>query len=92
MIETNHPSIPVVRQCELLGLPRSTYYHQPKPETPLNQKLMREIDETYLAYPYFGSRQMTAWLRLQGHRVNRKRIHRLVRFMSLEGMAPIKHT
>lgn len=92
MIEKNHPQIPVARQCELLGLPRSTYYHQAEPETELNQRLMHEIDETYLAYPYFGSRQMTSWLRLQGHRVNRKRIQRLMRLMSLEGIAPSKKT
>ncbi len=92
MIEENHPQIPVARQCELLGIARSTYYHELEPETELNQRLMHEIDETYLAYPYFGSRQMTAWLRLQGHKVNRKRIQRLMRLMGLEGIAPSKKT
>jgi putative transposase len=46
---------------------------------------MRVIDETYLAYPFFGSRQMARWLRRQGHRVNRKRVQRLMRLMGLEG-------
>ena len=31
MIETEHPKRSVVWQYELLSLPRSTYYHQPKP-------------------------------------------------------------
>jgi putative transposase len=47
---------------------------------------MREIDEVYLAYPFFGSRQMTRWLRRQGHDVNRKRVQRLMRLMGLEAI------
>jgi putative transposase len=45
---------------------------------------MRVIDETYLAHPFFGSRQMARWLRRQGHAVNRKRVQRLMRLMGLE--------
>jgi putative transposase len=47
---------------------------------------MRIIDETYLAYPFFGSRQMTRWLRRQGDTVNRKRVQRLMRLMGLEAI------
>jgi putative transposase len=45
---------------------------------------MRVIDETYLAFPFFGSRQMTRWLRRQGHRMKRKRVRRLMAAMGLE--------
>lgn len=86
MIEPKHPLLPIVRQCELLGLARASYYHQPEPEPDENLRLMRVIDETYLAHPEFGSRQMTRWLRMQGHRVNRKRIRRLMQLMSLEAI------
>jgi len=47
---------------------------------------MRVIDETYLAYPVFGSRQMTRWLRRQGYPVNRKRVRRLMLQMGLEAI------
>jgi putative transposase len=40
-----------------LNLPRSSYYHRPRPEADENLQLMRVIDETYLAYPFFGSRR-----------------------------------
>ena len=83
MIETEHPKLSVVRQCELLELPRSTYYHQPKPPKKGDLALMRLIDETYLAFPFFGSRQMTRWLQREGHEVNRKRVRRLMRLMGL---------
>jgi putative transposase len=58
MIEPHHPKLPVTRQCALLGLARASCYHQPQPESDANLRLMRVIDETYLAYPFFGSRQM----------------------------------
>ena len=83
MIEPEHPGLSVTQQCELLGLPRSSYYHVPAPEPAENLRLMRVIDETYLAYPFFGSRQLARWLRRQGHAVNRKRVQRLMRLMGL---------
>jgi putative transposase len=84
MIEADHPRLSVTRQCDLLGLPRASYYHRPKPVAEENLRLMRLIDETYLAYPFFGSRQMTRWLRRQGEKVNRKRVRRLMRELGLE--------
>ncbi|MGH3598552.1 MAG: IS3 family transposase [Mycobacterium sp.] len=86
MIEPSHPKLPIMRQCELLGLARASYYHRPEPEPDENLRLMRVIDETYLAYPVFGSRQMARWLRRQGHAVNRKRVQRLMRLMGLEAI------
>lgn len=86
MIEPTHPKLSKTRQCELLGVPRSSYYHVAKPERDQNLRLMRVIDETYLAYPFFGSRQMTRWLRRHGHVVNRKRIQRLMGLLGLEAI------
>ncbi len=74
------------RQCELLGLGRSSYYYEPVPESAANLKLMRQIDELYLARPYYGSRRMSVWLREQGQEVNRKRVQRLMRRMGLEAI------
>ena len=86
MIEPEHPKLPIVRQCELLGVARASYYHRPEPESDANLRLMWVIDETYLAYPVFGSRQMARWLRRQGYAVNRKRVQRLMRLMGLEAI------
>ena len=86
MIEPAHPRLSVRQQCELLELPRSTYYHRPKPEPEEDRVLRQVIDETYLAHPFFGSRQMTRWLRRQGHAVNRKRVRRLMQQMGLEAI------
>ena len=66
----------VRRQCELVGLNRSTRYYEPTPETPENLALMRLIDQEYTAHPFFGSRKIVQWLVGQGHEVNRKRVRR----------------
>jgi hypothetical protein len=71
MIEPKHPGLSVTQQCDLLGLPRSSYYYVLAPEPTENLRLMRVIDETYLAHPFFGSRQMTRWRRRQSHDVNK---------------------
>jgi putative transposase len=78
----------VRRQCELLGLNRSSRYYEPAPETPENLRLMRRLDEQYTACPFYGSRRMTAWLVSQGYEVNRKRVPRLLRVMGLEAIYP----
>jgi putative transposase len=46
----------------LLGLPRSTYYYQPRPESEENLRLLRQLDELYLELPFFGSRRMAVML------------------------------
>ena len=78
----------VSQQCELLGLSRSSYYYEPATETAENLALMARIDREYTAHPFRGSRGMTAWLRREGHEVNRKRVQRLMRLMGLEAVYP----
>ncbi len=38
-IDPAHPRLTVQQQCELLGVPRSTYYYQPQPESAENLRL-----------------------------------------------------
>lgn len=80
--------IPVVRQCELLSLPRSSFYYSPCGEDDYNLTLMHLIDEEFTRHPFYGARRMKAWLRRQGHRVNRKRVSRLLRLMGLVAVYP----
>jgi putative transposase len=56
----------VTRQCELLGLNRSSLYYAPAGETPLNLLMMRLLDEQFTRTPFYGSRRMTVWLRRMG--------------------------
>lgn len=92
LIEPEHEEISVRRQCVLLSLPRSTFYYEPATESAANLRLMRLVDEQYLQTPFYGSRRMTAWLQMEGYAVNRKRVQRLMRLMSLEGLSPKRRT
>ena len=83
MIDPNHPRLSIVRQCQLVGMARSSHYYVGQGESALNLKLMRLIDEQYLSTPWYGARQMARHLRRQGYRVGRKRIRRLMRQMGL---------
>jgi putative transposase len=56
LIEVGHPELSVRRQCELLGLNRSSLYYDLAGEIPENLRLMRRIDEQYTACPFYGSR------------------------------------
>lgn len=94
MIEPEHPDLSIVRQCQLLGLPRSSYYRGPAmaQESAENLELMRLIDEEYTRHPFYGTRQMRNALRRQGYQVNRKRIRRLMKKMGLKSVAPGPNT
>ncbi len=84
--------ISLSRQCELLGLSRSSYYYQPVAEDEENLLLMKLIDRQYTETPFYGVRQMTAWLRREGHEVNPKRVRRLYQSMALSAICPGPHT
>lgn len=73
----------IERQCRLLGLPRSTLYYQPQPESPENLELLGRLDRLYTERSYFGSRRMAAALG-----VNRKRMQRLMRIAGIEAHYP----
>lgn len=83
MIERNHPSLSVGKQCRPLSLPRSSFYYEPQGETEMNLTLMLLIDKQFLETPFYGVQQMTWHLRNEGHPVNVKRIRRLMRLMRL---------
>jgi len=80
--------LPVVRQCQLLGLARSSVYYTPKGVSDEELALMRLIDQCHLKHPYYGSRRIRDWLEDQGHAVNRKRVQRLMRRMGLVAIYP----
>lgn len=88
VVDRGHANLSVRRQCALLGLARSGVYRRSAAPDPEELALMRWIDEQYLATPFYGSRRMTAELRRTGRRVNRKRVQRLMRLMSLEALGP----
>lgn len=92
MIDRAHKTLSVVRQCTLLGISRSGLYYQCRGESQENLDLMGLIDKQYLKTPFYGSRQMRNHLQRHGHKINRKRVQRLMAIMGLRAIAPGPHT
>jgi len=88
LIEPGPPELSIRKQCDLLGLNRSSLYYQPVGVDGYTLLLMRLIDEQYTRTPFYGVPKMTAWLRRQGHLVNRKRVRRLMRLLGLSAIYP----
>jgi putative transposase len=84
--------LPVVRQCQLVDLARSTAYYRPTPVSADDLRVMRLIDEIHLRLPFYGSRRIRDELEDRGERVNRKRIQRLMRLMGLVALYPKRCT
>jgi len=88
LVERDNEAIAVARQCELLGLPRSSYYYSSTRDDEYNLELMRLLDEQYTKVPFYGVRRLTAWLRARGYIVNPKRVRMLMWRMGLQAIFP----
>ena len=63
----------IVRQCELLGVCRSTYYYEPaNQESDLNLEIMAELDKQYLKTSFYGKRRMLLHINSLGYSINVK--------------------
>ena len=83
LTDRQHRHLPIVRQCQLMGVSRSSLYYRPK-GTPLGDlSLMQAMDRQYLETPFYGSRRMRASLERQGLPASRKRVQRLMRLMAI---------
>jgi putative transposase len=83
MIERTNPKLSITRQCRILSISRSSFYYAAKGEREVNLALMRRLDELFMKYPFYGSRQMVRQLRREGRCVGRHRVRRLMRLMGL---------
>jgi putative transposase len=85
MIDRTH-KLPVVRQCEILELARSTAYYTPKPTSPEDLALMRRMDELHLDFPFAGSRMLRDLIKNEGRPVGRRHVRRLMQQMGIEAL------
>ncbi len=87
MIEP-HDKLSITQQCQLLGLPRSTYYYQPQPFTDGELALLRLMDEQYLKTPQYGARSYATWFQRQDIAVGRKKAATMMETLGLISTAP----
>jgi putative transposase len=82
----HQPDLTVTRQCELLGLPRSSLYYQPVPVRESTLRIMARIDAFYLEDLTAGSRRMVQYLARDGIPISRDRVRNLMRRMGLRAI------
>ena len=87
MIQQDH-KLPKTRRCELLSIPRSSSYYQPKPVPEADLALMELIDRIHMDKPFLGSRRIVDALEERGQREDRKRVRRLMRLMGIQAIHP----
>lgn len=92
MLSPGHEKLSLARQCQLLGLSRSSFYYRPRLVDEMDLRLMRLIDEQFLITPFYGSRRITAHLQRNGHVINRKKVQRLMGLMGLVAIHPVPKT
>ena len=66
LTDRQHRHLSIVRQCQLMGVSRSSLYYRPKGTPPGDLSLMQAMDRQYLETPFYGSRRMKASLDRQG--------------------------
>ena len=84
--------LPIIKQCDLLDISRSSFYYKSKKDVNDDNWLMNEIYELWIKYPFYGYRRITASLNRDGYLVNDKKIRRLMKLMNLETIYPKKRT
>lgn len=81
----------IVKQCDLLQIPRSSYYYVPVVKD--DSYHMKLIDEIYTRRPYFGYRRIRdELLEKYGEKVNHKRVARLMMVMGIQAVTPKPYT
>lgn len=87
MIVRDH-KLSITRQAELLQISRGTVYYLPRPVSPADLALMRELDELHLQHPFMGARMLRDQLAKKGIQVGRRHVRTLMLRMGLEALCP----
>jgi len=92
LIDTDHAALSLRQQCELLQVNRSTLYYKAAEISKDAVDLLNEIREIWERYPFFGYRRITKELKFNGHKINRKRVQRLMRLGGIQALYPGPNT
>ena len=86
MIQRDYSKLSIAQQCKLVRLSRSAFYYTPTGIDVATLELMKGIDRVFTKYPFFGSRQIAAYLPQSGFSVGRHRVRRLMGIMGLQAI------
>ena len=88
MIEKAHSQLSIRRQAKLLRVNRNRLDRPAKALSQTDEAIMKELDEIYTAYPFYGQRKLRLELRDHGRFIGRTRLRRLMRVMGIEALVP----
>lgn len=92
MIDESSTELSLRRQCELLGVNRSSLYYVSQAPAIEDITLLNEIRDIWERYPFYGYRRITKELQANGYPVNRKRVHRLMVEGGIQAIYPGPNT
>lgn len=88
-LDKSENEIPIYRQCELMGISKSSAYYNPVPVSEEDLILMKFIDKNHTDFPSYGTRTMAHQLTLDvGYQIGRKRTGSLMENMGIEAIYP----
>ena len=88
IIEPAHEKLSITKQCEIIGVKRSSYYAEPKGFSSDDYTIMHKIDEVFTEHPYFGTRRMLKTLQELGFDIGRKKVRKYYRIMGIDAIYP----
>lgn len=88
MLDYESTDITIARQCDLLGIARSTAYYEPLSRDNNDELIKRRMDEVYTEHPFYGYRRLAVILRNEGYQINGKKVRRLMREMGIQAIYP----
>jgi len=86
MVVRNDSNLSISKQCQVLKISHSSFYYRPKEASAATLAIMNRMDELFMLYPFFGSRQITNCLQREGISIGRHRVRRLMRIMGLQAI------
>ena len=79
LVEMNHATLSITRQCELLGMSRAAYYYQPVEVSRKDLERIGIMDEVFTKRPFYGSRRLQEELNAGGDKIGRDHVRQLMR-------------
>lgn len=84
MIDKEKEAMSICKQCELLGMARSTLYYTPSMAKDKDLEIMKELDRLYLEDPTRGTRRMSKELKKNGYQAGRYHVRTLMQIMRMK--------
>ncbi|MCX5937327.1 MAG: IS3 family transposase [Cyanobium sp. LacPavin_0920_WC12_MAG_62_9] len=86
LVDPYHGQLTISRQCQLLGLARSTHYYKAVPVRYSTLAIMARIDALYLEDATSGNRRIVHSLARDGITISRDRVRNLMRRMGVRAI------